>query len=78
MDCVKGILVEGAIFAAFTLSVLGFLPGCPRVTEEDLDISEVSFRYLFDHNASYAQEEADAYYLQIYGRDPPRRFLARF
>lgn len=62
----------------FTLCMVGFLPGCPPATEEDLGISEVSFRYLFEHNASYQQDQADAYYVEIYGKDPPREFLARF
>jgi len=63
------------------LCTLGLLPACPTVTDwtgEDLDISEVLFRYLFEHNASFMQRLANAYYLEINGVDPPREFLGRF
>jgi len=67
--------------AVFTFYLLGSLAACPKVSDwarEDLDISEASFRYLFEHNASYRPEQANAYYLEIAGADPPSEFLERF
>jgi hypothetical protein len=43
-----------------------------------LDICEALFRYQFINNASGAQQEAAAYFLSIYGADPPRDLIARF
>ena len=45
---------------------------------ETLDLFEVFFRYKFENNASGQQQDAEAYFLEIEGEDPPPEFLARF
>ena len=45
---------------------------------ETLDLFEAFFRYKFDNNYSGAQQNAEAYFLEIDGEDPPPEFLARF
>ena len=47
-------------------------------TSEELDICEAVFRHVFEHNASGQQQNANAYYLLIFGKDPTEAFLARF
>ena len=46
--------------------------------EELLAICEAVFRYLFEHNASAAQQKAAGYFLSIDHRDPPAEFMSRF
>jgi hypothetical protein len=46
--------------------------------QENLDICEAVFRYQFKHNASFAQQNADAYFIMIFKQDPSDTFLARF
>jgi hypothetical protein len=46
--------------------------------QENLDICEAVFRYQFKHNASFAQQNADAYFIMIFKQDPSDKFLARF
>ena len=43
-----------------------------------LDLSEAFFRYKFKNNFSGAQQNAEAYFLQIKEKDPPPELLARF
>ncbi len=51
----------------------------PRHEEpEFLDICESVFRHQFEHNASGAQQDAAAYFLTIFDRDPSEEFLSRF
>ena len=45
---------------------------------EILDLFEVFFRYKFENNASAQKQDAEAYFLEIEGEDPPPEFLARF
>ena len=45
---------------------------------ETLDLFEAFFRYKFDNNHSGAQQDAEAYFLEIEGEDPSPEFLARF
>jgi hypothetical protein len=45
---------------------------------EDDDICEAVFRYQFEHNVSVAQQNAKAYFLEIYRNDPSNEFIARF
>lgn len=47
-------------------------------TSEELDICEAVFRHVFEHNASGQQQNANAYFLKIFGKDPTEAFLARF
>ena len=59
------------------------LSSCGDLQEETpdpeiLDLFEVFFRYKFENNASGQQQEAEAYFLEIQGEDPPPEFLARF
>lgn len=46
--------------------------------QEDLDICEAVFRYQFEHNASGIQQEAEAYFLEVFAKDPSDEFLTRF
>jgi len=50
----------------------------PTPAEQELDICEAVFRHQFEHNASGAQQEAAAYFLEIRKGDPSPEFLARF
>ncbi len=45
---------------------------------EALDIAEVTFRYQFEHNASGAQQKAQAYFLSVFNKDPSPEYLKRF
>lgn len=47
-------------------------------TQQDLDIAETTFRYQFKNNASGQKEEASAYFLSLFGKDPTPEFLKRF
>lgn len=46
--------------------------------EKILDAFEAFFRYKFENNDSCAQQNAEAYFLEIAGKDPSSDFLARF
>ena len=51
----------------------------PKIVEiEDFEICEAVFRYQFKHNASAAQQNADAYFIMIFKQDPSDKFIARF
>jgi hypothetical protein len=45
---------------------------------EKLNICEAVFRYQFEHNASTVQQNAKAYFIMIFNKDPSDEFLARF
>ena len=45
---------------------------------EALDIAEATFRYQFTNNASGAQQNAKAYFLSVFEKDPSPEFLKRF
>jgi hypothetical protein len=45
---------------------------------EALDIAEATFRYQFEHNASGAQQKANAYFISLFKKDPSPDFLKRF
>ncbi len=46
--------------------------------QEMFDLFETFFRYKFEYNYSGAQKSAEAYFLQIEGKDPTPEFMARF
>ena len=46
--------------------------------QDNLDICEAVFRYLFKHNASKVQQKAKSYFITIFKQDPSDEFLARF
>ena len=67
-------------------AVVALLIGCTKPQgsklkteeQENLDICEAVFRYQFEHNASGAQQKAQAYFLEVFKKDPSPEFLARF
>ena len=68
-----------------TLSCLAItvLSSCGDLQDETpdpeiLDLFETFFRYKFENNASAEKQDAEAYFLEIAGEDPPPEFLARF
>ncbi len=58
-------------FIFFNLSTFGN-------NQKVLDAFEAFFRYKFENNDSGAQQNAEAYFLEIAGKDPSSDFLARF
>ncbi len=52
--------------------------GEPLYKDDTLDLFEAFFRYKFENNHSGAQQNADAYFLQIEKKDPSPKFLGRF
>ena len=60
---------------AFTIDIIRF---GGEQQEELFAICETVFRYLFEHNASAAQQKAAAYFLTIDERDLPAEFMDRF
>lgn len=46
--------------------------------QEMFDLFEAFFRYKFEYNRSGAQDSAEAYFLEIEGKDPVPEFMARF
>jgi len=53
-------------------------PGTTSLSAEEAAIYEAVFRYQFLHNASAAQQQARAYFLQVDGKNPPPDFLECF
>lgn len=60
---------------AFTIDIIRF---GGEQQEELFAICEAVFRYLFEHNASAAQQNAASYFLSIDQRDLPAEFMDRF
>ena len=68
---------------AVSCLAITILSSCSGLQEEIpdpeiLDLFETFFRYKFENNASAQKQEAEAYFLEIEGEDPPPEFLARF
>ena len=49
-----------------------------ELTPEEFDMCEAVFRYQFEHNASGHGTNAPAFYIRIFGDNPPKQFLLRF
>jgi hypothetical protein len=63
---------------------LSVLAGCAPIDHggaagrENVNIAEAVYRYQFRHNASYVQQDADAFFLKLLGDDPPQALMERF
>ena len=77
---IAGLMLAGLLCASV---IAEDKPGAPPYDKtisdaEALDIAETTFRYQFTNNASGAQQNAKAYFLSLFTKDPSPSFLKRF